>query len=433
MRLSFFIAPLFMYVVGCLAVAFAAVLALELVIGDMGSLIGPLVFAAILLALVSQARRVFNPLMLRMHAKEHARNVQLIAEARQSAAQLPAWSSRSELEAALRHVGLGEWAPRLAELARHCILLVPGSIDEGAAPIGASRLGGQPDMPPDLNWPLRPPVMAPWEGPQAGPVPGRITLGGRHWLHRLLRTRQWKQAVQRWERSRQIERDVRNREWPLSFVAQIDFAELHAVCALDGFPPTGRLLFFCDPFDWPWGEEADQARVRVIFTEVPSDHLQRKAFPREFDDPRARELMPRGYALKTRVLRPTAWLLPPASSFAGRLHWPGWTDALSDAYEQFWLALYARHPEALGLNGEAGIHQVGGIAWSIQEPVEAACAKFAGDGPEFADNWQLVLQIDSDVEVGIEWGDAGRLYLCARKEELAAGRFDRCWTVMQCY
>src|SRR5882757_10309671 len=89
-------------------------------------------------------------------------------------------------------------------------------------------------------------------------------------------------------------------------------------------PPTGRLLFFCDPFDWPWGEEADQARVRVIFTEVPSDHLQRKAFPREFDDPRARELMPRGYALKTRVLRPTAWLLPPASSFAGRLHWPGW-------------------------------------------------------------------------------------------------------------
>jgi len=112
--------------------------------------------------------RVFNPLMLRMHAKEHARNVQPIAEARQSAAQLPAWSNKSELEAALRHVGLGEWAPRLAELARHCILLVPGSIDEHAAPIGASRLGGQPDMPPDLNWPLRPPVMAPWEGPRPG-------------------------------------------------------------------------------------------------------------------------------------------------------------------------------------------------------------------------------------------------------------------------
>ena len=58
---------------------------------------------------------------------------------------------------------------------------------------------------------------------------------------------------------------------------------------------------------------------------------------------------------------------------------------------------------------------------------------FAGDPPERADGWQLVLQIDSDTEVGMEWGDVGRLYVCARKEDVAAGRFDRCWTVMQCY
>src|SRR5438477_331689 len=88
----------------------------------------------------------------------------------------------------------------------------------------------------------------------------------------------WKRpcAVQGSERARQATTDVRNQEWPLSFVAQVDFADLQAVCALDGFPATGRLLFFCDPFDWPWGEAEDQARARVIFTQQPLERLERK-------------------------------------------------------------------------------------------------------------------------------------------------------------
>jgi uncharacterized protein YwqG len=79
------------------------------------------------------------------------------------------------------------------------------------------------------------------------------------------------------------------------------------------------------------------------------------------------------------------------------------------------------------------IHQVGGTASSIQEPVEEACAKFARDVADAADNWQLVLQIDSDIDVGMEWGDVGRLYLCARRPDLAARQFERSWMVMQCY
>jgi hypothetical protein len=30
-------------------------------------------------------------------------------------------------------------------------------------------------------------------------------------------------------------------------------------------------------------------------------------------------------------------------------------------------------------------------------------------------------------------GDVGRLYLCARKSDLAATLFDQSWMVMQCY
>jgi len=346
--------------------------------------------------------------------------------------------SRSELESALREAGLGEWAARLAQLARPCIILVPGPIEEAAnAPLGASRLGGEPDMPPDLDWPLRPAFESKREW--AGPMPGRVLLGPRHWLHRLFRTQRWKQASEGWKRARQAERDVRKRAWPLSFVAQIDFAELHAEHALADFPAAGRLLLFCDPFDWPWGEREDQTRAQALFTDQPAEALERRRYPREFDEPEAKQLMPRGYVFKSRILRPTAWLPPPPEGSREFLSlkaeepgtWQYGGPAFS-AYNQFWLNLYARHPEAFGEQGQM-IHQVGGTADSIQEPVEAECARLTGDAPAMADNWQLILQIDSDIAVGMEWGDVGRLYLSARKQDLIARRFDQSWMVMQCY
>src|SRR4029453_10774211 len=240
-------------------------------------------------------------------------------------------------------------------------------------------------------------------------------------------------------RSRQTERDIRSRAWPLSFVAQIDFAELHAVHALDGFPAAGRLLLFCDPFDWPWGKEDDQSRARAVFTEQPVERLQRRRPPPEFDGPEVKQVMPRGYVFKPRILRPTAWLLPPPlqSAELSRLSGeaPGaWSQAgpVFSAYRQFWKDLYARHADIFGEQGEM-IHQVGGPAFSIQEPVEGECARLAGDTAAIADDWQLILQIDSDIDVGMEWGDVGRLYLSARKQDLIARRFDRCWMIMQCY
>jgi hypothetical protein len=149
--------------------------------------------------------------------------------------------------------------------------------------------------------------------------------------------------------------------------------------------------------------------------------------------------MPRGFVFKSRILRPTAWLLPPPDGsrelLALQAREPGawaYQGPAFSAYDRFWSDLYARHPEQFGAQGDM-IHQVGGTALSIQQPVEAEVARFAGDAPERADDWQLILQIDSDIEAGMEWGDVGRLYLCARKHDLVARRFDRCWMIMQCY
>lgn len=346
--------------------------------------------------------------------------------------------SRSELETELRQAELGRWALRLVELARHSVVLVPGKIEEAVdAPLGASRLGGHPDMLPQLEWPLRPAFRPMHAGVLEGPVPGRLFVGRYHWLHRLFRTQKWKRVSQNWERRRHSERRIRERAWPMSFVAQIDFGEVHALCQLDGLPRSGRLLVFCDALDLPWGKKDDQPRARIIFVDEGTDHLERRPPPPELNGPDAMEMSPRGLVFGSRTLRPTPWLLPPPPESAEisrlRIEDPSaWSSdgATFLAYLQFWDDLYARFPETFGLDGYM-IHQVGGLAFSIQRPVETECARFGGGSPD-DETWRLVLQIDSDIEIGMEWGDVGRLYVCAR-EDLLARRFDRCWTIIQCF
>jgi hypothetical protein len=121
------------------------------------------------------------------------------------------------------------------------------------------------------------------------------------------------------------------------------------------------------------------------------------------------------------------------------------------------------------------IHQLGGIAFPWQDPLETDCVKFADDDylnhptvkafherikedgapidwPDYeeawqaysafqarervkhfarADGWQHVLQIETDSELG-PWIGEGCLYVCIRKSDLAECRFDRCWTMPQC-
>lgn len=46
-------------------------------------------------------------------------------------------------------------------------------------------------------------------------------------------------------------------------------------------------------------------------------------------------------------------------------------------------------------------------------------------------DWMLLLQLDSDEELGAMWGDLGRLYFWIRREDFAAGNFDDVWCFLQ--
>ncbi|TCD03493.1 DUF1963 domain-containing protein [Pedobacter psychroterrae] len=50
-----------------------------------------------------------------------------------------------------------------------------------------------------------------------------------------------------------------------------------------------------------------------------------------------------------------------------------------------------------------------------------------------AKDWRLLLQIDSNEETEMMWGDVGRLYFWIKEEDLAAKRFENSWCILQCY
>jgi len=48
------------------------------------------------------------------------------------------------------------------------------------------------------------------------------------------------------------------------------------------------------------------------------------------------------------------------------------------------------------------------------------------------EEWQLLLQVDSDRRNGMCWGDEGHLYFMIRREDLRAARFDGVQLIVQC-
>jgi len=49
-----------------------------------------------------------------------------------------------------------------------------------------------------------------------------------------------------------------------------------------------------------------------------------------------------------------------------------------------------------------------------------------------AEDWRLILQVDSDEDSGMMWGDVGMIYYWMRVQDLAARNFDRSWMILQC-
>lgn len=191
---------------------------------------------------------------------------------------------------------------------------------------------------------------------------------------------------------------------PLSFVGELRCDRLSAYELDVPVPNSGRLLFFYFDGSYDDGETVVGAWDPATLAGARALHVLDDGAP-------GAEVVPEG-------------LTPyPERLLAGRtvVTAPEWEDD-EDLYDELVEALHERH--------DGPVHQVGGYADAAQGPVEHEVAEAAlGGDVSYEDprleaearRWRLLLQVDSDDEVGMAWGDSGILYWLARPEDLERG------------
>ena len=286
-----------------------------------------------------------------------------------------------ELERSLTEAGLQNYFNAVRPLAKNAVRLHPAPGPENGIPIGASKLGGCPDLPAGTAWPRRP-----------------------------------------------------DTGLPLSFVCQLNYAEFKPYDVEDRLPDRGILYLFYDYSEdgMPWGfDPEDSAGWAVRYYDCDPGILARTEVPED--------LAENGAIFAATGLR-----------FSARMELPNWESSLCEGIslsEQERDRLF----DWLDENAEDGaaIYKVLGHSDNIQGGMELECEIIAhglstGDGSgykqaqelnlgQFVGRWTLLLQIDSSDELGMDWGDCGRIYLWITEQDLAARAFERSWLILQCY
>jgi len=201
---------------------------------------------------------------------------------------------------------------------------------------------------------------------------------------------------------------------PLSLLAQLDLAEIHAAGGVDWLPSHGRLLFFYELEHSGWGGTSADAGCAVVRYETGAPIVA--AEPAD---------LPTDFRFDARPIRFSADTSLPDETRLN-INWRSLSRAEEAALEQAIEALAPPEP----------VHQLGGFPAPIQDDqMELECQRAVSpsEGGARASDWRLLLQLDTDEEAGMMWGDTGRLYFWVREQDARAGDFSRTWTILQCF
>ena len=267
--------------------------------------------------------------------------------------------------------GLGRVAPVLEPLLAGSLRLKTTAAEAQALAPGASRLGGLPDLPPGAAWPG-------WNGT------------------------------------------------PLAFVAQLRLDDLRPYPVAQALPGSGWLYFFYDARQQAFGDKpADRGAWQVLYRAGDAaGAVQQQAAPAALPAESRFRPCSVDYAVE--------WTLPQRPPlFEPRLDW---TPAEQTQYEDFIFKNFS--------DRSTPRHRLLGHTDEIQDDMHLQCQLLshgAGDeqDPRAAQlapgalNWQLLLQVDSDANAGMQWGNSGMLYYWIEKDALQARRFENVWMALQ--
>lgn len=216
---------------------------------------------------------------------------------------------------------------------------------------------------------------------------------------------------------------------PLDFIARISISDIRTAQPIEWLPSSGALLFFYSIERQPWGfDPRNRGEFAVLHVPDLPEALPCAIRP----DPLA-SIQPRNVAARHIVTYPAS---------------------LERFVESRNLQLTDEEYEALSeladreFRGEPK-HQVAGYPAPVQgDHMELECqlvtnGLYCGNEKGYRDprakeleagaaNWRLLLQFDSDDELGVMWGDCGTLYFWVEEHRSRAGDFSNVWVIQQC-
>jgi uncharacterized protein YwqG len=219
-------------------------------------------------------------------------------------------------------------------------------------------------------------------------------------------------------------------EWkkkPLSFLIQLDLSQVPADFKAPDMPRSGTLYFFYNQQQETWGfDPKDKGSWHVTYAEATRPLTQAK--------------QPEGvkFLFKEKYLQ-----FEPGQTYPDwqddRVNSLNMTDGQEDAYLELCSSVFSGQPG----------HQVFGHPSPIQDNEMDLQAQLVSNGLNLGDatgyndpkakelqkgrkDWILLLQLDSDDEATMMWGDVGMLYFWIKKDDLKNRKFESTWMILQC-
>jgi uncharacterized protein YwqG len=217
---------------------------------------------------------------------------------------------------------------------------------------------------------------------------------------------------------------------PMSFLCQVDLSTVAGLVNDVACPESGWLYFFYDADQETSGfDPKDKGSWSVKF--APADAPVSRATPPGAATSSAH--------FKEKCFTPVRIDLYPDSEdarvasmpFDGR-QWDTFCDINIPAFggePEHHLFGYAQPIQGNDMELECQLVSHG-INCGTPEGYESAEAQALEAG---AADWGLLLQLDTDDDSDMMWGDGGRLYFWIKRDDLRAGRFDDVWMVLQCF
>jgi uncharacterized protein YwqG len=297
--------------------------------------------------------------------------------------------NKEQLFDRLKANGLDKYFDKLEPIVRNTIRLYLTSCTQDDIPVGQSKIGGQPDLPESFSW---------------------FTETNTITTKKL------------WIFGKDTEQTITK---SLSFIAQINLSEISQFDSENLLPKNGILYFFYSDEQDAWGFDIkDQNKFKILYFDGDLTTLKRIDFPEDLQNSRFK---PCSITAKQEISLP---------SYGYDLYNDfNFTD---DEADNFYEKVYE----------DGNLNKLLGYSDNIQNEMELECelvtnGLYCGDPSGYDDprakelepnakNWRLLLQIDSNDENEMMWGDCGRLYFWIRKEDLVNKQFDKSWFSLQC-